>query len=162
MLRKPLMLLVAATPVALLMVSAGALPATTASAATGSAASTCHGVIQITHLAFDPRSVPPGGSSTVYLTAVNCTDEAQQTSATWFGKFTGGSGGSPVGCPEIDPYSQGADFSPGGTFNSQTTYDVPSGCDARHLQVTVKISKGGTVLTQKSAELTILIPSSRH
>jgi hypothetical protein len=84
------------------------LPATTASAAPVAASSSCSGVIRITHLAFNPDSAPPGQSSTVYLTAVNCTGTGQQTSATWLGKFTGGSGGSPVGCPEIDPHAQTA------------------------------------------------------
>src|ERR1700728_4808625 len=110
MLHKPLRLLVAETSIGLLLVVAGVLPATTASAAPVAASPSCKGVIRITHLAFNPDSAPPGGSSTVYLTAVNCTDTPQQTSATWLGKFTGGSGGSPVGCPEIDPYAQAADF----------------------------------------------------
>lgn len=162
MLLKPLRLLVAATPVCLLVFAAGALPATTASAAPVAASSSCSGVIRITHLAFNPDSAPPGQSSTVYLTAVNCTGTGQQTSATWLGKFTGGSGGSPVGCPEIDPHAQTADFSPHATFTSKATYDVPYGCDARHLRVTVRFSKGGTVLTHRTASLTILIPSSTH
>jgi hypothetical protein len=160
MLHKPLRLLVAETSIGLLLVVAGVLPATTASAAPVAASPSCKGVIRITHLAFNPDSAPPGGSSTVYLTAVNCTDTPQQTSATWLGKFTGGSGGSPVGCPEIDPYAQAADFSPHATFRSKTTYDIPYGCDARHLQITVRFSEGATVLTHRSAELTILIPSS--
>jgi hypothetical protein len=158
MLRKPLMLL-AAAPVGLLLLSTGALPATAAGAAPASAVSTCSGVVEITHLAFNPKAVPPGRSSTVYLTAVNCTDQPQQTSATWLAKFTGGSGGHPVGCPEIDPFSQGTDFSAGGKVHSKTGYEVPSGCDARHLQVTVRFSQGGTTLTSRTTALTILIPS---
>jgi hypothetical protein len=157
MLRKPLMLL-AAAPVGLLLIASGALPITAAGAASASAASSCGGVIEITHMAFDPKAVPPGGSSTVYLTAANCTDQPHHTSATWLAKFTGGSGGHPVGCPEIDPFSQGADFSPGGTLHSKTAYEIPSGCDARHLQVTVRFSQGGTTLTSRTTALTILIP----
>jgi hypothetical protein len=158
MLRKSVMLFLSAIPVGLLLVASGALPSTAAGAASASDTSNCRGVIQITHLAFKPKAVPPGGSSTVYLTAVNCTDQDQQTSATWLAKFTGGSGGHPVGCPVIDPFSQSDDFTPGGTFHSHTTYDLPSGCDARHLQVTVRIARGGTTLTSRSADLTILIP----
>src|SRR5580704_12805088 len=107
MLRKPLMVL-AAAPIGLLLLASGALPTTAAAAsASAPATSSCRGVIEITHLAFNPEAVPPGGSSTVHLTAVNCTAQGQQTSATWLAKFTGGSGGHPVGCPEIDPFSHG-------------------------------------------------------
>jgi hypothetical protein len=162
MLNKPLRLLVAATSIALVLVVAGVLPDTTAGAAPVAASSSCQRVIRITHLAFNPDSAPPGGSSSVYLSAVNCTDMAQQTSVTWLGKFTGGSGGSPVGCPEIDPYAQAADFSPHAAFRSKATYDVPYGCDARHLQITVRLSQGGTVLAHRSASLTILIPSNTY
>ena len=110
MFRRLLMLFAGVSSAGVLVVATGALFENTASAAPASAPSTCQGVIQITQLAFNPKAVPPGGSSTVHLTAVNCTDEPQQTSVTWLGKFTGGSGGSPVGCPEIDPFGRAADF----------------------------------------------------
>jgi hypothetical protein len=158
MLRKSLILFVAATMGGLFMVVTSVLPATTASATQASAPSSCAGVIRITHLAFKPSAVRPGGSSTAYLTAVNCTNETQDASATWLGKFTRGLGGGTAGCPEIDPFSQPADFSPGGTFKSHTGYTDPGGCYARELQITVKISEGATVLAEKTTHLTFLIP----
>ena len=86
------------------------------------------------------------------MTAVNCTGMSVKASSVWFGSFTGDT----AGCPEIDPVGLPADFAPHGTLRSKTGYEVPSSCEATDLQVTVKISAGGMLLAQKTADLTIL------
>jgi hypothetical protein len=120
------------------------------------APASCSGVIQITRLAFTPRAVTPGGTSTANLTARNCTGTSQQTTAIWLGTF-GSGGGIPPGCPAIDPLPEPAAFAPHGQFRSGVSYLVPVGCTSSQLQVTVEIEQGGTVLAERTADLTIII-----
>lgn len=118
----------------------------------------CTGVIRITRMAFRPPAVAPGNSSTVHVLAVNCTDQSQHTSVTWFGRFISSSGAVLQGCPVIDPVSEAADFAPLGQFRGKLTYLVPAGCTATLLRVTAEFSEGGAILAERSANLTITHP----
>jgi hypothetical protein len=152
MLRKLVLTMAVMAPIGLLTASE-AMPAA-AQTRTGITVSACSETIEITHLAFKPASIAPGGTSTAHLTARNCTGGSVHASSTWIGSFTGDTNG----CPVIDPLSQSADFSPHGTVRSKVGYEVPSGCAATGLQLTVKISAGGTLLAQKTADLVIMRP----
>ncbi len=155
MMRKLLMALTVISPIGLLATTA-ATPAS-AQIRTSTTGSGCAGVIEITHLAFKPAAVVPGNSSTAHMTARNCTGESQSTTSTWTGKFTG----HRTGCQVIDPVNQPANFAPNGTVKSKVGYEVPSGCDATYLQVTVEVSQSGSVLAKKTADLKILkVPAS--
>jgi hypothetical protein len=154
MLRKLIAALAVIAPIGLL-VAVGAGPAAAQTRATATQAA-CSGVVDITHLAFKPSTIPPGGTSTAHLTARNCTGESQNASSTWFGTFTGDNSD----CPVIDPLNQAADFAPYGSVKSKVGYEVPSTCRASDLQITVRISENGTVLAQKTADLTILLTPS--
>jgi hypothetical protein len=154
MMRKLLMAIAVISPIGLLAAT-GATPAA-AQMRTSTAVSGCAGVVEITHLAFKPAAVAPGSSSTAHMTARNCTGESQSTTSTWKGTYKG----DRTDCPVIDPVSQPANFAPNGTVKSKVGYEVPSGCDANYLQVTVELTEGGTILAQKTADLRILkIPS---
>src|ERR1022692_1400917 len=124
------------------------------------APASCSGVIQITRLAFTPRAITPGGTSTANLTARNCTGTSQQTTAVWLGRFVGSGVGIPPGCPAIDPLPLSATFAPHGQLRSSVGYLVPSGCTATQLQVTVEIEQGGTVLAERTADLAVIIQPS--
>ena len=152
MLRKLVLAIAVTAPIGLLTAS-GSMPAAAQTRATVTE-SGCSGVVEITHLAFKPSEVAPGNSSTAHLTARNCTGVAQQASSTWIATFTG----DVYNCPVIDPLSQPADFAPNGTVRSKLSYEVPSGCVATYLQLTVKIYQSGTLLAQRTADLTILKP----
>jgi hypothetical protein len=152
MLRKLVLTMAVMAPIVLLTAS-DAMPAA-AQPRTGMTVSACSGTVEITHLAFKPPSIAPGGSSTAHLKARNCTDASIQAASTWIASFTGDTNG----CPVIDPLTQPADFSPYGTVRSKVGYEVPSGCAATGLQLTVKISAGGTLLAQKTADLVIMRP----
>jgi hypothetical protein len=130
-------------------------------AASPSVCSVSSDVIQIASFAFNPSAVVPGGSSTATLTAVNCTDESQQTNQTWSGRFVGSSTGIPPGCPVIDPISLPVTFPPNGTVSSDVTYSVPSSCTASQLVVTADIyGSNGALLAEGTAILEIVQPSS--
>jgi len=154
MLRKLLAALAVIAPMGLLA-AAGAGPAAAQTRAIATQAA-CSGVVEITHLAFNPATVQPGGTSTAHLTARNCTGESQRASSTWTGIFTGNNKGFPV----IDPLNEQADFAPYGTVKSKVSYEVPTTCRATYLQITVGISENGTLLAQKTADLTILLTPS--
>jgi hypothetical protein len=115
-------------------------------------------VIQIESFAFHPAAVAPGGSSTATLAALNCTDQTQQTSEIWSGRFTGPSGAIPPGCPVIDPIALPVTFPPGGSVATSVTYLVPPSCTASELVVTVDIDGQGRVLAHGTAVLTIISP----
>jgi hypothetical protein len=149
-------LLVAAMVLVPAVLAAGPASLAAASAPAGHAPASCSGVIQITQLAFTPRAVTPGGTSTAKLAARNCTGTSQQTTAVWLGTF-GSGGGIPPGCPAIDPLPEPAAFAPHGQFRSSVSYLVPSGCTSSQLQVTVEIEQGGTVLAARTADLTIIV-----
>ena len=151
--------------VAVMVLFPAALAAAPASLAAASgtpshAPASCSGVIQITRLAFSPRAVTPGGTSTANLTARNCTGTSQQTTAVWLGRFVGSGVGIPPGCPAIDPLPLSATFAPHGQLRSSVGYLVLSGCTATQLQVTVEIEQGGTVLAERTADLAVIIQPS--
>jgi hypothetical protein len=148
---------------ALAVAALAAAPATaTAAAAPSPSPSICTStaIIQITHFAFFPSSVVPGQISTATVTARNCTNVPQQTTAIWTGRFTNASGGLPPGCPVIDPLAMSVDFAPNGTVQSQVGYLVPGCCTATELIVTVRFEKGGAVVAQATATLIIIQPTT--
>jgi hypothetical protein len=115
--------------------------------------------IQITSLVFQPPAVPPGRTSQAIVSAVNCTAVSQQASAEWLGRFVGSAPGVPTGCPVIDPLLQPMNFPPHGRLTGTVGYLVPGSCTATGLVVTVEILQNGKVVTQRSAELTIVRPA---
>ena len=149
-------LLVAAMVLVPAGLAAGPAGLAAASSPAGHAPASCSGVIQITQLAFTPRAVTPGGTSTASLAARNCTGTGQQTTAIWFGTFGSGGGGIPPGCPAIDPLPEPTAFAPHGHLRSTVGYLVPVGCTASQLQVTVEFEQGGMVLAARTADLTII------
>ena len=77
-------LLLAVTTVAVL---SGAMLAP--GAATAAQAATCTGGVAVSQFAFNPSSVPPGGSSPLTLVLSNCTSQTIQGSTDWFGTYAG-------------------------------------------------------------------------
>jgi len=138
------------TALALGAAVSGAGPATAA----GPAPAACTGTVQITSLAIAPLVVAPGQLATATLTAQNCTDQPVTASATWVGRFVGATL-PPPGCPVIDPIARPADFAAGGTITQSTGYLVFAGCTATDLQVTVRITAGGVLLAQQTADVPI-------
>jgi hypothetical protein len=130
-------------------------------AATPAQACAVSKVIEITHFAFNPPAVVPGGSSTATLTAQNCTDQAQQTTEIWSGRFVGTSAGTiPPGCPVIDPIAFGVDFPPLGAVSKSVGYSVPASCTATQLIVTADINgPNGVLLAEGTAVLQIIRPA---
>jgi hypothetical protein len=147
---------------AMVLASAGLAFAPLGVAAASQPAPSCSGVVRITQLTFDPTAVTPGETSTASLTAVNCTGAAQQTTATWFGRFLGPGTGIPSGCPVIDPLPQQADFAPYGSYQGSVGYLVPASCTADDLAVTVQLAQGGTILAEKTADLAIVHTTPRR
>ena len=124
--------------------------------AAGATPAACTGTIDITHLAFKPRKVAPGESSTAHLVARNCTRSSVEANVTWVATWVGPASGTyPSGCPVIDPISESADFTPRGKFISEMNYEVPGGCEASGLYLTVRISAESGQITQRSADLKI-------
>jgi hypothetical protein len=143
------------------MIIAGGLTAAigsgTAAAATPAQACAVSTVIEITNFAFHPPAIPPGQSSTAALTALNCTDQPQQTSEIWSGRFVGPSGAIPPGCPAIDPIAFAVDFPPNGAVSTSVRYSVPLSCTATQLIVTADIyGTNGVLLAQGTAVLEIV------
>lgn len=145
---------------ALMIIIAGGLTTTIGSgvaAAAPAQACAASSVIEIAYFAFNPSAIPPGQSSTATLTALNCTDQAQTTSGIWYGHFVGPGGGSPQGCPVIDPLPFVVNFSPHGIFSTSSPYTVPLSCTATQLTVTVNFYGGnGVLLAQGTAALQIV------
>ena len=142
------------------VVSAGSAEiAAAATAPTSPAVCTSAQIIQITQLAFHPPTVTPGQSSSALLSAANCTNQTQQTSVIWSGRFLGTSTGIPPGCPVIDPIALSMSFAPYAQLTASVGYLVPASCTATDLRVTVQIYKQGALLTQRSADLTIIQPT---
>jgi len=145
----------------LMITLAGGLTAATGSgtaiAATPAPACTTSAIIEIAHFAFNPPAVAPGQSSTGTMTALNCTDQPQQTSEIWSGRFVGPGVGIPPGCPAIDPIAFAVNFSPHGTVSTSVGYLVPLTCTATQLVVTADIhGKNGVLLAQGTAILNIV------
>lgn len=148
-------LLAAAVPIALLATASPSFAAA-GNARPGSVACSVEATIEITHLSLMPSPVIAGESTTAHLVARNCTNKVQNTSATWLAEWIDTNEIAPTNCPVIDPFGGSAKFKPYGTYKAKTTYDVPADCTASGLQVTVKISQGGAVLAQRSAEVEIV------
>jgi hypothetical protein len=125
------------------------------SSAGHAAVSVCTGTIQIDSLAFTGST--PVNSGDIAGIAQNCTNQAQSTTVTWVGRFTGPGTGIPAGCLAIDPFVQPANFAPLGQVTTSTAYRIFAGCTATGLQVTATIvaATGGTVLAQQTANLVI-------
>lgn len=141
--------------VALVCASTVATATATAAPAVTSTCAVSSQPIQITSLAFQPPVVAAGQTSQAILSAVNCTDVAQQASAEWLGRFVGLSP-IPPGCPVIDPILLPLNFPPHAQLTSTVGYLVPFSCTATELVVTVEILQNGKVVTQASAILRIV------
>jgi hypothetical protein len=116
--------------------------------------------LEIAGLAFQPPAVAPGQTSTATAAIANCTNQAQQGTAQWVGRFVSASGtGLPAGCPVIDPIAFPVNVPAHGSVSSSVGYLVPSSCTATGLIVTVQVSQQGKVVAQRSAELTIIRPT---
>ena len=137
-------LLLAVTTVAVL---SGAMLAP--GAATAAQAATCTGGVAVSQFAFNPSSVPPGGSSPLTLVLSNCTSQTIQGSTGWFGTYAG------QGCPVLDPVSYSYTIAPGGTYTLTNTYGDPgfSGCQptALRMNANVNVNGAGTVTTASAA-----------
>jgi hypothetical protein len=148
---------------ALVIIIGSGLTVTAASGTAAASPSACpvSAVIEITSFAFSPPAVAPGRSSTATLTAVNCTDQSQQTSQTWYGQWAGpATGVPPAGCPAIDPIARPVTFPPDGTVSESMTYSVPSSCTATQLTVTANIyGTNGALLAHGTAVLQIIRPA---
>jgi len=68
--------------------------------------------------------------------------------------------GIPPGCPALDPLALQASFAPYGRYSASLGVEMPPGCTATQLQLTVEFVGGGAVLAQRSAILTIIQPST--
>lgn len=144
--------------VILMITTGGGLTATAVSGTAVASPSACSvsTVIEIAHFAFNPPAVSPGQSSTATLTAVNCTDQIQQTSEIWSGRYIGPSTGTPPGCPAIDPVAFAVTFPPNGTVSTSETYSVPLSCTATQLVLTADIyGKSGNLYAHGTAILNI-------
>lgn len=106
--------------------------------------------IELNGFAFAPPEVTPGNSATADLITTNCTASTLATDEQWTGQWLSPTGtGLPAGCPAIDPLLRPVTYTPGQELAENTTYLVPTGCQAAELAVTVQIfdSTGTTVLT---------------
>ncbi|WP_333770892.1 hypothetical protein [Streptomyces sp. IBSBF 2435] len=113
-------------------------------------------VVRVDGLAFDPASVPAGGTSTATLAATNCTGQSRTISETWVGRFLSGtSTGIPAGCPVIDPLPRSVTFAPYAQVSTAGSYLVLAGCTADRLRLTVTLSQGGVQLASRTADLLI-------
>lgn len=134
--------------------AAGTTAAVAQTPARGAACSTSQ-PLQITGLSFQPPAVYPGQSSKATVTVQNCTGVSQQAGAQWMGRWIGSSPGIPAGCPVIDPVTLQMNFPPFAQVSGSLGYLVPASCTASALVVTVEIIQNGTVIAQRSAQLTI-------
>lgn len=114
--------------------------------------------IEINGFAFTPSAVPPGSSSTADLITTNCTEVSLSSTEEWTGQWLPltSSGALPAGCPAIDPLIRSVTYGPGQEVAENTTYTVPSTCEAAELQVTVYIGGGsGGAAESATADLVI-------
>lgn len=145
----------AALSLAALSLAAALVPGA-ASAAT--AAPACSGVISIGQFAFSPPSVPAGQTSTLSLTAQNCTGQTVQGQIIWFGRYTWAGQGIPPGCPAIDPLAQPYTIAPQGSYtNDSQRGDTIPGCQATGLQVTAQFTVNGVSGTAAQATASLVI-----
>lgn len=154
MIRKlhPVAALAAATgaAVALTLAAGPSADAAAAPAAAPAACATSFPIV-LDGFAFSPGTVAPGGSATADLITTNCAAVGFDTTEMWTGQWLplSSSGGVPTGCPIIDPLVRAVDYGAGEEVAENTTYTVPTGCRAAHLQVTVRVygSNGALGLT---------------
>jgi hypothetical protein len=113
--------------------------------------------IELDGFAFAPSEVAPGGSATADLITTNCTASTLATEEEWTGQWLSPTGtGLPSGCPVIDPLVRGVTYAAGQELAENTTYEVPTGCQAAELAVTVRISTStGTSILTATADLKI-------
>ena len=144
-------LLLAATTVAVL---SGAMLGP--GGATAAEAATCTGGVAVSQFAFNPSSVPPGGSSPLTLVLSNCTSQTIQGSTDWFGTYAG------QGCPVLDPVPYSYTIAPGGTYTLTNTYGDPgfSGCQPTALRMTVNVNGATGTAATANASLVIQQPAS--
>lgn len=129
-----------AAPASAAPASAAAAPHTTGTTGPAVACATATPVV-IDGFAFDPAAIPPGDSSTADLISTNCTAGTLTTQEEWTGQWISASGaGIAAGCPVLDPLVRDVTYQPGQELAENTVYDVPAGCEAVELAVTVKIS----------------------
>ena len=134
------------------------------SAAAGAATSTpaCSGDITIGQFSFNPASVPAGQTSTLSLSAQNCTGQTVAGQTIWYGRYTGADGGIPPGCPVIDPVAQPYTIAPQGTYTaSRQDGDTFTTCQATGLEITVEFTENNAtgVVAEATADLTIVQPT---
>lgn len=133
--------------------AAGAAQAATTTTAVCSSSQT----LDIANMAFQPPTIPPGGSSVLTTTVVNCSSLPQTAAVEWLGHYVFASS-IPAGCPVIDPLLGSLNLPPGGVAIANVAYNVPGGCNAIGLVVTAEILQGGQVVAQRSAQLGIEQP----
>ncbi len=151
MFRRVLML--AVTTVAVL---SGAMLAS--GGATAAQAATCTGGVAVSQFAFNPSSVPPGGSSPLTLVLQNCTSQTIQGSNTLYGRYTWAGSGIAPGCPAIDPVGYPYTIAPGATYTlSQPWGDTFPTCQATGLTMTVNVNVNGATGTAATANASLVI-----
>lgn len=139
----------------------GLASATSAPSAAGPVPCSSASALLIGPLAFTPPEIPPGLSSTAALPVANCTGATQTATETWYGTWlSAASTGIPDGCPAIDPLLRQVSVAPYQTVTTATGYLVPAGCTADALRLTVRISRSGTLLAQRTADLVIDRPTA--
>ena len=153
--------LLLAGPAALGLGLAASGPAAAAAGADARAAApeacTTTTAIELGGFAFAPSEVTPGNSATADLITTNCTGAALATEEEWTGQWLSPTGtGLPSGCPVIDPLVREVTYAAGQELAENTTYEVPVGCQAAELAVTVRISTStGTDVLTATADLRI-------
>ncbi|CAG7656022.1 hypothetical protein [Actinacidiphila bryophytorum] len=157
----PRRLSVLATAAACLAAAAVSAGSATAAApadppTSGAPCATAAGGVRLDGLAFDPPSVPAGGTSTASLTATNCSDHDVTVRETWAARFLSGSStGVPAGCPVIDPLPRSVTFGPHERVVTSTAYLVFADCTADLLRLTVTVSQDGVPPASRTADLLI-------
>jgi hypothetical protein len=118
--------------------------------------------IELDGFAFAPSEVTPGNSATADLITTNCTAGTLATEEEWTGQWLSPTGtGLSAGCPVIDPLVRDVTYAAGRELAENTTYQVPAGCQAAELAVTVRISTStGTDVLTATADLRIEQASS--
>ncbi len=130
-------------------------------AATAARAATCTGGVAVSQFAFNPSSVPPGGSSPLTLVLSNCTSQTIQGSNILYGRYTWAGTGIAPGCPAIDPVGYPYTIAPGATYTlSQPWGDTYPTCQATGLTMTVNVNGATGTVATANASLVIQQPAS--
>jgi cellulase/cellobiase CelA1 len=139
----------------------GAIPVHAATAQAADPTPPCAGPVQITSVTFNPANIAPGQSSTLTMTAQNCTAQEQQASFFAYGRFFRGSDtGIPPGCPVIDPLPpRTVTIAPGATFTATQGYTTFASCTADRLVGTVSLTAGGVTANANATLLIAPVPT---